>query len=183
MCNAQDGLISVFHRISLPFPASRSMMSNCYIHRSGHLITTRSISREKRILDFAIFQVEAKYLWYHSNWALCICSYLLHSLLIFIIPFYDPIDSFKSFERGAGIKVKQGGDERKSAYRSFIWLWETSRELAQKKVEFHKIMQMAVSWTKSRNGSVMRHRVRPPSQSHVMSPHLKYCVEKDLELT
>ena len=43
---AQDGLISVFHRISLPFPASRSTMCNCYIHRSGHLITTRSISRE-----------------------------------------------------------------------------------------------------------------------------------------
>ena len=28
---------------------------------------------------------------------------------------------------------------------SFVWLWETSRELAQKKVEFHKIMQTAVS--------------------------------------
>jgi hypothetical protein len=27
---------------------------------------------------------------------------------------------------------------------SFVWLWETSRELAQKKVEFHKIMQTAV---------------------------------------
>ena len=57
--------------------------------------------------------------------------------------------SFKLFERGAGIKVKQGGDDRKSAYQrsviSFVWLWETSHELAQKKVEFHKIMQTAVA--------------------------------------
>jgi len=55
--------------------------------------------------------------------------------------------SFKLFERGAGIKVKQGGDKRKPAYQcliSFVWLWETSHELAQKKVEFHKIMQTAV---------------------------------------
>ena len=51
---------------------------------------------------------------------------------------------------GAGIKVKQGGKEETSVNQlisgliSFVWLWETSRELAQEKVEFHKIMQTAV---------------------------------------
>ena len=51
----------------------------------------------------------------------------------------------------------QGGDEQKSAYQcliSFVWLWETSRELAQKNVEFHKIMQTAVRMAFTQSYSV-----------------------------
>ena len=65
------------------------------------------------------------------------------------------------FSRHSGTRVANNGikeringeDVVRTACQWCVWLWETSRELAQKKVEFHKIMQTAVcfhwDWKKS----------------------------------